>query len=164
MKNEILTWLIQTPAQWLAIAAFAAVLAFSLLQWRAIARLRRELQRDLAEFASRLTMLTQATAGASPDPKAVPVLQPATLVREAPPAPETMPPTPVTTAHGFATALNASLAGNPEPTKSGMQDYATAQRLAARGAHADAIVERCGLSAAEAHILVAMHAMKPAKG
>jgi hypothetical protein len=156
MNNEILTWLSQVPAQLLSLAAFAAVLACSLLQWRAIARLRRELQGDLAEVTSRLTMVAQATAGAPPEAIAVPVLQAATLVRVAQPAaaPEPM--------HAFAPALSASLAANAQDSHGGTQDYATAQRLAARGAHPDAIVERCGLSAAEAHILVAMHEMKPA--
>jgi Protein of unknown function (DUF2802) len=154
MKNELVTWLSQVPAQSLSMAAFAAVLAFSLLQWRAIARLRRELQGELAELTSRLGPAAQATAGAPPEASSVPVLQPATLVRAPSPAPEP--------AHAFASALSASLANDPEPSHGGIQDYATAQRLAARGAHPDAIVERCGLSAAEAHILVAMHEMKPA--
>lgn len=152
MNNEILNWFSQTPAQLMATAAFAAVLAFSLLQWRAIVRLRRELQGDLAEVTSRLTMVAQATAGAPPEATSVPVLQPATLARLAPLAVPTQ---------AFTPALAASIASNPQDSHGGMQDYATAQRLAARGAHPDAIVERCGLSAAEAHILVAMHEMKP---
>jgi hypothetical protein len=138
MKNEILSWFIQTSAQLMALTALVTVLAFSLLHWRAIARLRRELQDDLAEVTSRLTMVAQASAGAPP--AAPPVLQPAASQSMTPP-----------------TAADAS-------EHHGRQDYATAQRLAARGAHSDALVERCGLSPAEAHILVAMHEMKPAKG
>lgn len=156
MKNEILTWLIQTPVQLMALAALAMVLACALLQWRAIARLRRELQDDLAEMTSRLTMVAQVSAGALPG--ALPVLQPASQSVRPPTASlssDVAPSAQVVPQRVEAVAMNEHR---------DRQDYVTAQRLAARGAHPEALVERCGLSAAEAHILVAMHAMKPAKG
>jgi Protein of unknown function (DUF2802) len=117
-----------------ALAAAMLVMCAALLtQWRAVIRLRTLLQGDLARIFEQMDLLRfdnqqlSATPAASATVAAVPTLVPATA----------------------RTAREAiTLQG---------EDYAAALELASRGADPREITARCGLSLAEARILVAMH-------
>jgi Protein of unknown function (DUF2802) len=125
-----------------ALAAAMLVMCAALLtQWRAVIRLRTLLQGDLARIFEQMDLLRfdnqqlSATPAASATVAAVPTLVPAVAARTG----------------REATALQG-------------EDYAAALELASRGADPREITARCGLSLAEARILVAMHGSTERRG
>ena len=112
-------YLIQTGM----LAALAVISIALLTQSRALARLRRGMQRDLALIFEQVDVLRLDTKQ-EPNRKSIPVALPVRI-----PADKSL---------GYAAAL----------------------QLAAHGADEVEITQRCGLSAAEARILVAMRSMQ----
>jgi hypothetical protein len=113
-------YLIQTGM----LAALFVISIALLTQSRALSRLRRGMQRDLALIFEQVDVLRLDTQQESVS-KTVPVALPVKI------------------------PVDRSLG------------YAAAQQLAAHGADEAEITQRCGLSAAEARILVAMRSMQP---
>ena len=124
----------------LALCAAIVIAALALLsQWRAVARMRSSLQRDLARIFEQVDLLRlDGQREPELDQRRIPTV----------PAAEMPAPAPIVTA---TPATAAGVAG---------VGYAAALELAAQGADEAEVAARCGLSAPEAHILVAMRGLQ----
>lgn len=121
----------------LALCAAIVIAALALLsQWRAVARMRSSLQRDLARIFEEVDQLRlDGQREPELDQRRIPTI----------PAAEMPAPAPAPLAPAAATGVG----------------YAAALELAAQGADQAEIAARCGLSAPEARILVAMRGLQP---
>jgi hypothetical protein len=144
----LMHWLV--THDWTQIALAGSVLALGLvvaLEVQAFARLRREVTRDLARIFEQLDLVrfeTQQLRESQVRPPSTPVASLRPIERPAQRAPgERGIPAP-------AAAVVAAARDN----------YSDAARMAADGAEAREIAEKCGLASGEARILVGLQAAR----
>jgi len=146
----LMHWLI--THDWTQIALASSVLALGLvvaLEVQGFARLRREVTRDLARIFEQLDLVRFETQQLreSHAPPARPASAPVASLR------------PVERSQR-APGERGILAPAPAVTAAARDNYSDAARMAADGAEAREIAEKCGLASGEARILVGLQAAR----
>jgi hypothetical protein len=146
----LMHWLV--THDWTQIALASSVLALGLvvaLEVQAFARLRREVTRDLARIFEQLDLVRFETQQLreSQAPPVRPVSAPVASLR------------PVERSQR-APGERGILAPAPAVSPPARDNYSDAARMAADGAEAREIAEKCGLASGEARILVGLQAAR----
>ena len=147
----LMHWLV--THDWTQIALAGSVLALGLviaLEVQAFARLRREVTRDLTRIFEQLDLVrfeTQQLRESQAPPPLRPVSSPVASLR------------PIERSQR-APGERGILAPAPPVATTARDNYSDAARMAADGAEAREIAEKCGLASGEARILVGLQAAR----